>query len=228
MNILFFALSFFGLITAIATVSLVESSIKAIVFSVAQALPVVIALPIVMHTPLPALLAIPRNPGILTNLALVVLIENLLSLFMTLAALRVHAGLDRVRAGFAFYLPSLSAAGGMVLVMAAGMNKSTGLSYPLLGFLTFAGFAAVVFVMGRLARIGIKVWNARLELKALLSFLAVLICSTIPLLGKPVHIAGTPVHISLIDLCILAIVLISGITLGVALHCVRGILRKKA
>jgi hypothetical protein len=227
MSILFFALALFGLLSAVATASLIIGTARALAFAGVQALAVVVALPLVINTPMPVLLAIPHHPHTLVNLSLVVLIENLVALFMTMAVLRAHWGLAPVRAGFAFFLPSLSAATGFVFAMAMIINKTTGTSYVLIAAGVFAGAVALVFSGGMIARAVLASWDTRLELKAMLSILAVVIAAAVPLLHTKSTIMGTPVTISLHALGILGIVLSTGVVIGFALHFMKEKRRRK-
>jgi hypothetical protein len=218
MTFLFIVLSLFGFLFSFLNCSLIVSRRNSVVYSLLQALPVLILLPLILKTPLPFFLNLGQQPESLRTLALTLILENCIALFMTISALKVHYGLSRYRTVWLFYVPSLSAVAGVVLMIALVMNTTTGTSYEAIGLWGVFLFAALVFFVGFIVEKVIPSWAARLELKALISVLAICISCAIPLLNSPMNIQGIAVDIRFMDTLILSLILVIGIGAGYGIY----------
>lgn len=218
MTFLFIILSLFGFLSSILNCSLIVSRRNSILYSFLQALPVLLFLPVILQTPLPFFLNLGQQPQSLTNLALILIFENCVALFMTLAALKVHYGLSSYRAAWVFYLPSVSAAAGAVLMIALVMNFTTGISYQMIGISGGVLFATIILGLGFFFKYVIRSWAVRLELKAMISVLAICISCAIPLLNSPLSIQGIAVSVEFMDIMILSLILAVGIGAGYGIH----------
>ncbi len=210
MTTLFLALTLLGLSASVLTGSLVISPRGRVGYSLLQAAPALVLLPLILRTSLPGLIERVESPQTLTNLALVLMAENCLALFTSLAALKAHFGLQGARGSRWFYLPSFSVVAGAVLVMALVMNTTAGVSYSLIGSGGILLLVLLVFGAASITRRLVSSWAMRLELKALASITAVLVSAAIPLLNSPLALQGSAVAIRPSDLVILALVLICG------------------
>lgn len=221
MKTLFIILSLFGLMTSLLTGSLIVSNRKTMFYSLIQAAPVLLLVPLILRTALQHILRLSESPDILANLALVLIIENCIALFTSLSALKVHHGLEKARAVWLFYMPSISAAAGALLIIALIIKNTAGVSYRFIGIAGIITFAVLIFALGYVFKYIISSWATRLELKALLSILAICTSMVIPLFNSPITIQGSALSISYMNILILSLVIGLGAGTGFGFYYLR-------
>lgn len=151
------------------------------------------ASPFLVRFGMPTIRAMAENPRVLEWLALFMITEALLSVWLGMTVIRCHYEGQRLpwRAGL-FFLPSSAGIAGLVWLAYSALYRFVGMGHLRVIASVVAVGVLLMVMLGTLLRWVVRDWGARLEMKMLLMLVQLLAAAFIPVFMRPMVFMGEP------------------------------------
>lgn len=184
-----------GLATTIINLSLLKRWWSAVAIALAVSVPVVIAHPFCAAIGGPQLQTFLHDPVVITNCALVQIIESFIMLVLSCRYIVTTYSSDRKLNWSSIGLaPSLALIAGNMVILTLLFGVITGKSFILIAILVAACIFAVLIIGKLLFPVFVRSFDAKVKGKILISFLQILLAMFLPLLAAGIETIPYPIH----------------------------------
>jgi hypothetical protein len=180
-----------GFLSTLLSQSLIERKLKYIIIPLILFLSPVIAFSRLIRTDMATLRSLGENVSFIQTLSLLMIAEGIMTIWLGMSIIRHHYHGSKPNWGtFIFYFPSSSCIIATLVVSFMIMLRITEFEFIYSSLISgFSAFLLLILLPAFIKYI-VREWEARLEIKMLLSLLQVLCTSFIPIFMNPVVFAG--------------------------------------